>query len=526
MFPWLLNEKDPESPATTSNAWDMMVPFWQMADTLLAGTSAMRAAGETYLPRHEFESNHCYGERLSTATLFNAFELTLEQMVGRPFSDPVTLSEDVPENLEALTHDIDALGTDITTFCRTWFREGIAKGMAHVYVDMQALQDSERKIRTKADDIIEKRRPYWNLVEPHNVIFAAADQYGALQHVRIAECVSTTNGFAEAHKYRIRVLEPGYYAVYEWQKQPSSNIYKWVKIEEGNTTLSYIPLITFYSNKPCALMMNKPPLQDLAYMNVTHWQSSADQRNILTVSRFPMLAGSGVQDPEGAIPIGPRQFLYTSEPTGKFYYVTHDGKSVETGRQDLLDLEDRMTAYGSLLMTRKTGNASATAKALDSAESCSQLEDMALRFNAAINAAWSVTSDFLKEQEPGRLSITTDFGPEEALNIDFQTLNFIRGNGDLSRRTMWLELKRRGTLSDEFDPEEEAQTIEQEIKDGVTMDPMAALAAPGAGGSPNRGTKRGTQQGDESVDDAASGSMNSKRGSMKAAGSADNKGAS
>ena len=62
-------EKDPKSPATTSAAYDTMAPRWHLIETLLGGTEAMRAAGETYLPRHSEETDKGYEERLSAAVL-------------------------------------------------------------------------------------------------------------------------------------------------------------------------------------------------------------------------------------------------------------------------------------------------------------------------------------------------------------------------------------------------------------------------------------------------------------------------
>jgi hypothetical protein len=51
-----------------------------------------------------------------------------------------------------------------------------------------------------------------------------------------------------------------------------------------------------------------PPLEDLAHMNLEHYQLRSDQRNALTVASFPMLALYGWnKDNEGEIDIGPRK---------------------------------------------------------------------------------------------------------------------------------------------------------------------------------------------------------------------------
>ena len=61
---------------------------------------------------------------------------------------------------------------------------------------------------------------------------------------------------------------------------------------------------------------------DLADKNIEHWQSASDQRNALTVARFPMLAGKGLTQKEMEdIVLAPNQSLSTENPAGEFYYL-------------------------------------------------------------------------------------------------------------------------------------------------------------------------------------------------------------
>jgi hypothetical protein len=381
------NSKDAESPDTTSFAWDSMIEVWDMIETLLGGTAAMRASGQVYLPQHDEESNHNYSERLTTNVLTNKMEQTLDNFVGRPFSEPVRLNEDVPPEIEKLMNNVDLLGNDVTIFCREFFREGLAKGFSHVLVDFPRMGEEERGTRTLEDDNREGRRPYWVLIKPENVIFATADiietEDGIKEfftHVRIREVVTEQDGFTEIAHEQIRVLTPGFFQLYRKVKTKGKRKPEWRIIDQGETGLDFVPMVTFYAART-SLMVAKPPLEDLAHMNIRHWQSNSDQINVLTVARFPMLAVAGATDSSGAtMAIGPRQLLGTRDPNGKFYYVEHTGKSIEAGRTDLQDLEDQMGTYGAAFLKRKSGDQTATARALDSAESVSVLQDMTLRF--------------------------------------------------------------------------------------------------------------------------------------------------
>jgi len=450
----ILNKKDPKSPATTSAAWDLMINKWDMVHNLLGGTSVMRGEATRYMPRHEEESQLNYEERLASTTLFNMFELTLDALVGRPFSDPVKLNDDVPSDIKVLTEDIDLQGNDLSVFSRKVFREGVGKGLVHILIDMPVITEEERGKRTKDDDNKEGRRPYWVMVRPENLIFASSQNINGqevLTHVRIREVITEMNGFSEEDTEQIRVLEPGKFAV--WRKIKSKKKKEeWKVVDSGATSLSVIPLVSFYSNEEKGLMLTKPPLEDLAHLNVRHWQSTSDQTNILTVARFPMLAVAGATDTSGAtMAIGPKQLLGTKDPQGRFYYVEHTGRSIEAGRQDLLDLEEMMASYGAEFLKRRPGNATATARALDSAEATSPLQDMTVRFMDAIDRALDITAQWLGQEEGGTVEITTDFGPERINEAHVGALLALRESRDLSAKHMLLELQRMGGLADDFD---------------------------------------------------------------------------
>ena len=447
------DEKEP-TPATPSMAWSGMAPKWDMIDTLLGGTLAMRAAGDRYLPQHPAETKENYINRLHQCTLFNMTELTLDSLVGKPFSQSVKLEDDSPSNILNMVDNIDMLGSNLSTFCRHWFREGLAKAFCHVLVDMPRITplDASRP-RTLADDQIDATRPYWVFIRPENVIFAASTVIKGVEvltHVRISETVVERIGFGEVIRDRIRVLEPGFVWLYELQEVNKKKV--WVLIDQYEVDLKdVIPLVTFYSNRS-GFMMGKPPLEDLAHLNIRHWQSTADQINVMTVARFPMLAVAGATDESGAqVVIGPRKLLGTKDANGRFYYVEHSGKAIEAGRNDLKDLEQQMASYGAQFLRRAPGGQTATARALDSAEAMSPLQDAVIRFVDCVNKALAFTAAWFGQKESGKVIIDTDFGPSEVNIAVLETLLAARQNGDISREDFLKRLKEMGILSEEFD---------------------------------------------------------------------------
>ena len=476
-----INGKDPNDPSTTSLAWDRMIGSWARMETLLSGTEGMRHAGPVYLPQHAEESNANYEERLHTNVLFNATELTLDHFVGKPFSDPVRLNDDVPEPMVDDAKNIDLQGNDLTAFSREWFRESLAKGFSHVMVDMPRMEEDDQILeRTRADDIAEDRRPYWLLIKPENMIFAERDllvdpQSGELRewfsHVRLQENEVVRVGFAEVVVHRIRVLEPGFFQVWELKKVNKKKE-EWVVVEEGETGLPFIPIITFYATRD-DFLVTKPPLDDLAFLNIRHWQSMSDQINVLTVARFPMLAVAGTTDTSGTtMRIGPRSLLATKDANGRFYYVEHTGASIQAGWDELKNLEDDMEAYGATFLKKDPGNETATGRALDSADAVSPLQDMVTRFIDTVNGALRIHATWLDLPSGGTVTITTDFGPEDISDAHADILSSLRKDRDISRLAMIKAVKKLGVLPEDYDADKDFEQLVLEDKEHKPLVPQ------------------------------------------------------
>jgi hypothetical protein len=477
--------------ATPSEAYTRMAPRWALINAVLGGTEAMRAAGKTYLPQHAKESDDAYRERLERNVLKNMLEQTLDQLAGRPFKDGVKLNDDVPEQVKALTDDVNLKGDRLDVFCRHWFREGVAKAHCHVMVEYpRAKARPDGQPRTLADDREENLRPYWVLVPAEAMLFMETEVDGGVEyvtHCRILELQTERVGWGQRTVRRVRVLEPGRGELWEERKVRGAKA-EWVRVEEWTTTLQRVPVVTFYT--ACdGPQEGKPPLMDLAYLNTAHWQSSSDQRNVLTVARFPMLAASGAL-PEGTdgstkLVVGPNKWLHITDPSGKFYYVEHNGAAIEAGRKDLEDLENACSQYGAMMLQKQPGTELATVRALDTAESLSPLQAMVMVFEDAVAKALWLTAEWMSLEEGGTVSLTRDFAPLDPSGVGLQSLEAARTRKDISREAYINELQRRGVLDEEYDAAADQALIDEEGEKlmalGGTMQDLDPSAPPAPG---------------------------------------------
>jgi hypothetical protein len=425
---------------------------------LIGGTDAMRAAGELYLPREPKESREAYQNRLSRSVLYNAFNDTVQKMVGKPFGKPLTLLNTTPEKLKLWSNNIDRAGSNITTFCRNVFQSGLIDGLTHVLVDFPLSAPGQTLADEQAQDI----RPYTVHVKASDLIAWQTKTVSGvkqLTQIRIRETETEPDGlWGEKQVERIRVIYPDRYELYQKAKRN-----QWSIVEQGEISLGRIPLLTFYTNKT-GFMTATPPLLDLAHLNVQHWQTSSDQEHILHFIRFPLLHGAGFANDQQQIDIGPNRMIISEDANAKLTYVEHTGAAVEAGRQAIKDLEEKMEAIGMHMLTRRPGDATATAAALDTASSHSSLQDMVRRLENTMEQVFKLMAEWgkLSVTDAGGVDINEDFGLSLASTSDADTLLKSRLAGEISRKSYLIELQRRGTLRDDMDIDEEITETETE----------------------------------------------------------------
>lgn len=478
------------NPALESKNYSEMSRRWPLVEALMGGTTAMRAAGETYLPRDDKESTGNYEARLQRSFLLNAFARTVRSMTGKPFSKPIVLREGAGPRLTAITEDIDREGRKLNLFMEEVFRTSMQYGLSHILVDMPK---STKTNPTLADDIRENRRPYWVHVKPRQLIGYRSVRVGSQQmltSIRIKETTMENDGdFGEKEVLRIRQITLTDYTIWR-QDQDGNGQSIWVQEDTGPMTLGFIPFFTVYTGR-VGFQLANPPLEDLAWMNVAHWQSSSDQRQILHTARVPILFSSGLGEEADKLIIGPNRHIQGPE-NSTMSYVEHSGAAISSGRQDLLDLEDNMRLMGlELLMPMNGGGQTATAKALDYADINSPLQFMALGMQDVIDLALWASAKWMNIDETAKVKVNTDFGITLRDAADVQGLIQARIAGEISRETFWRELKRRNILADDFDEKAELILVQKEEEEALKrMNEQFKNRVPGAapGGTPGIGS--------------------------------------
>lgn len=463
------------SAAIRMNRFDMMLR------ALLHGTDAMRQAGEKFLPLWPNEEKDAWSFRLSLATLFPAYQRTVAILAARPFSRPLTFSEDMPAIVkETWALDIDKHGTHLQDFAKRLLESAMGYGFAGILVDSpeaNAVTPRASGVASKAEQDAAGIRPYFVMIEACSIIgwrHKIENGMFKLTQLRLKELVQEPQGaFGELDVQQIRVLEPG-----TWETYRKNEKGDWISHKKGTTTLDYIPFVPVYGTY-LGWMRSAPPLLNLAYMNIEHWQSKSDQQNILHTARVPILTMIGGDD-KTQITIGGKSAVVVPQG-GDLKYTEHSGKSIEAGAKSLDTLEEQMRQAGGELLRPaiRTGVITATQIWSENEAGMSVLQCIAINLQYSLNQALDYMADLAGEDDSGDVTVFLDFDVQGAADTTGPYLLQLNQAGKISDETLFKENQRRGLLAADLTWEDEQTEIANQPP------PLGTLTDPNLPPDPN-----------------------------------------
>jgi hypothetical protein len=331
---------------------------------------------------------------------------------------------------------------------------------------------------TQAEAAARGLRPYLIHLRVEDILGWQTQVIGAatvLGQLRIMESVTEpdpADPFAQRMRPRVRVLtrtETGVsVALY---RKSERNTDEWeIEQEPMLTGLPEITVTPVYLNRT-GFFTGAMMLDDLADVNIAHWQSQSDQRTILQAARVPILFATGFPQDAGPLVIGAKTAITSTDPAANLRWVEHSGAAIGAGRQDLKDLEFQMEAFGMQLLAVRPAAQSATGEALDAAKETSQLAAAADALQDALEQAMIWVAAYAGEPAAPTVTVNKDFTIGSLSVQELSVLLTAVNTGNISRETFLRELARRGVVPSDIDPEEEADRIAEQSP-GMTGQPL------------------------------------------------------
>lgn len=476
-----------------STAYETMARRWALLESLTGGTKAMRDAGETWLPREPKEESTHYKNRVARSFLFNGFAETVDRVPSKPFSRPVTIEGNVPEPLDQIEDNADLQGRTLTQFARDVMESMVSWGLTHILID----HPSTDGVQTLEDERRRGIRPFFTLINPTNLIGWRTSQdldgNEILSQIRFREeRVEPKGAYTDERVEYIRVYGAGGESGGNWELWRKGEDDEEFSLHKSGTHTfpeNRVPLVTVYAART-GFMTARPPFEELGWTNLAHWQSYSDQRNLLRFARVgvPVFTGFPEDDLADWAP-GANSFVRTENENAKFGYLEPSGAAIEAGRQDILDLQERMEAQAMEPFLKRTGNETATGQAIDEAKSQTDVKAWIAVEELGLTECYRDAATWVRAEldDEFTVQIFKDFGLSVRAQQDIVALLEMRKNREISRETYLKEVRRRGLFSELVEIEEEIDRIEEE-KDEMpapftpveTEDPEDPEGVPGA----------------------------------------------
>ncbi len=432
--------------------------------TVYGGTKTMREAGEDMLPKHQAEHADDYEARLMRAVLFNSLKRTVGGLVGMIFRRAPIEGDEMDLRISEHLANIDLAGRDLAAFARRLGEDAMIDGHAWLHIDAPRRPDGAEPVTRQQEREMDAaagidRRPYWVEVpkaDAINVQWSLANGRPELTLFAYQyEHRERAGAFGEAIVQRIRVLEPGRFRVYELRDT------SWEFVDGGTTSVPFVPVVFVPSNETDAFT-SAPPLLDLAYESVAHYQKRSDHDWAAMFASSPMPVFFGT-DEEG-VEWGANRALFVEDSDGHAMILESSGASLEATRNDMKDSEARQAALGLQMLVRETRAAETEqAKLLDKAESDSALGLIAGDFERAINRALEIHAAYMGADPTAQtVQLNRDFHENELSPEMVRVLSDMVAKSQLDLETLWAKMVEGEVLPETFDAEIVRERIDSE----------------------------------------------------------------
>lgn len=474
-----------DDPSVESPAVARMRPKWQRCRDVRGGTDVFRDKRSEYLPKFAVEDAIDWAARVAMTFVVDFFDQALAAMVGLGLRHDPELGKDVPEQLKKDWENLDGEGNHGSVVLGRAFDAALQDGHHVLFVDyprvsgtLNLAQEQELGvqpyvIRIGVDQIVS-----WRTVVRGGRKLVS--QFVWKETSQEADGLFTTK---EVVRYRVyRLTDTGV----EWEVWQQSGEQKELVRTEGPSPLvgpKEIPLAVVYGGMPTAILESTPPLDGLAQSNIRWGQVMSDRARSLHLTGIPIpvLIGHLVGEKSAGTSPSTPITISTNRPMqvdtgGDFKFAEISGTSLEQARLELQDWEQRMGTQA-LSLFQPAGDSAETAT--ESRRQRAKEESKISRALRSLEDAGELVLHYMAQYrklptDKCELTIRRDFG--DVLSIELlRLLSELADKRQLTLVRLLTEIKRAGAVGTDFEPEAEADALEQEATSGDGLPDLVAV---------------------------------------------------
>nr|DAN08774.1 MAG TPA: portal [Caudoviricetes sp.] len=343
---------------------------WQLMRDALAG----EVAKEKYVPKLSDQEAEEYSAYVGRAEFYNATARTQVALTGLLFAKPPKV--ELPEALKAIGENISLDDDTLEALAKNIADECLSVGRCGVLVDLPSVEKSDYS-KLEAERL--NLRAYATLYKAENIInwrTTKINGSNVTSLVVLAETYTepTNDEFVEKIKTRYRVLDlhEGYYRqrVFSETKAGNFEVVSEIYPSANGQKLEYLPF-TFFNVNDLKTTVEKPPLLDLAKVNISHFRSEVDLEHGTHFTALPTPYVTGYQgESSEKLKIGSTAVWVINDPSAKVGFLEFSGAGLSTLETRIAVKEKRMSILGArlLLDEKKTAEATETLQMRKSGE--------------------------------------------------------------------------------------------------------------------------------------------------------------
>ncbi len=507
-------------PVDTPHAeYTALARVWRMIRDCIGGSRFIKGGAQTYLPILAEQNPQDYQAYRDRALFFNATQQTAKGFHGLIYAKPPMI--DSPSKLDAIMKDATLGGTSFLDYCKDVVREQVTVSRGGSLIDFDPDENRTFVSLYKAENILNWKtmRIKGQMMLSLLVLFEYDPQYIPMT----ANAPQTPDEFdsTQYEQWRVYKLNDdgnggGYVTCEIWRRVqtakkinlpgtggPAMATNSFKKIDEitptrRSKTLQQIPFV-FHGSENGLPDCNKPLMEDLSEVNVSHYRTSADLENALHTLGVPTpyVTGHTAGEDDDEIQLGSTRALIFSNADAKvgFLALKDDLNSLRTAMQDK---QEQMAALGArMLEPQKKAVEAAETHRLRQTSQTSTLTNISLVGSSTLTMVlkwlyWWMSTEDSPAQIDDKLclvKLNEEFIDSSVDPILFQNMLAALSAGKISYEVWFNWLQKGEIIGPDVSMEEEQAAIQEHINMPTPMPvmPPGALPPPGKPGKGRKG---------------------------------------
>lgn len=480
-----------------------MLPKWELIADCLSGQEAVKKRGTKYLPKPNPEDDSTandlrYEGYRTRAVFYNVLANTVSGLVGQVFnSDPIS---EYPDELEPLWYDATGTGMTLIQLAKKAMTNVLAFARCGLLVDFpKGAKNEEGAPRPFSrqevmDGVARPTIQYYGHMDIINWRYEKRGAVSVLSLVVLSEdYILRDDGFEiqRGKECRVLKLENDTYTVEIWRRTDEKQEGPFVLVEKATPTdsagrpFSYIPFY-FVGAQNNNANVDKPPMYDMACINIAHYRNSADYEDSVYMVGQPTPYFSGLTQDwvdkvlKGTVHLGSRGAV-PLPPQGTMGLVQAAPNSMVKEAMD--QKQQQMIALGAQLVEDKQVQRTLGEAKMETTVVVSTLTSCARNVSQAVEAALIAAAQFASPNpDPNTIlfQLSTDFAIQKMDPQERQQLLAEWQGGAISFTELRGQLRQSGIAT--LDDKEAKEEIEGDAADQLDLDVFRNEALAGTGG--------------------------------------------